>query len=97
MVHTHYQPLLPIKKSQESKVTKAKQNNQPAKPARKSTTKKLIIRSAMKSGFYRCGLHFKYDEDTVLVVADHPVARNQVSITVANKLKAERMLIVKEG
>jgi len=96
MAHTHYQPLLPPR-SQESKVTQAKQNNQPKKPARKNATKKLIIRSAMKSGFYRCGLHFKYDEDTVLVVTAHPVTRNQVSIAVANKLKAERMLIVKEG
>jgi hypothetical protein len=96
MVHSHYQPLLPYQ-SQESKVTKAKQNNQPKKPVRKNVTKKLIIRAAMKSGFYRCGLHFKYDEDTVLVVVARPVTRNQVSIAVANKLKAERMLIVKEG
>lgn len=56
----------------------------------------LRIRAVMKAGFFRCGRQFAHDDETVLHVVAHPVARNQISIAQAKKLKAERMLIVKE-
>ncbi len=56
----------------------------------------LRIRAVMKAGFFRCGRQFAHDDETVLHVVAHPVTRNQISIAQAKKLKAERMLIVKE-
>lgn len=75
--------------------TETKTQRVPAK--RRVTFGKLRITAVPKFGFYRCGFQFDHKEETVLTVVKKPVTRTQISIATANKLRAERLLIVREG
>lgn len=93
---TYYQALLaPQLKKEPLMATQKKAQPKKLAAARKSAVK-LAVRAVNKAGFYRCGRHFKHDEDTLLTVAVRPVTKNQISVATAKKLKAERLLIVKE-